>query len=167
MVSSGWTTSSTPLLSGAEALRLFRRAKEDNPAACPSGLYRRISVLMTRRWRAECARPASPLHGRSPSARPGCQEQLAGGAGEANCLHSVQWFARNQITFILRTQGNTSAATTRLRDGVRDIAPTQPLFGIQTMEQVLGESMVLRRFMMLLIGIFAGDCSSAGTRGRL
>jgi ABC-type antimicrobial peptide transport system permease subunit len=54
---------------------------------------------------------------------------------------------------------------TSLRDAVRDVAPTQPLYGIQTMEQVLGESLSLRRFLMLLIGIFAGIAVLLGIVG--
>jgi ABC-type antimicrobial peptide transport system permease subunit len=53
----------------------------------------------------------------------------------------------------------------RLRDAVRDVAPTQPLFGIQTMEQVLAQSLTLRRFLMLLIGIFAGIAVLLGIVG--
>jgi ABC-type antimicrobial peptide transport system permease subunit len=54
---------------------------------------------------------------------------------------------------------------TALRDAVRDVAPTQPLFGAQTMEQVLGESLSLRRFLMVLIGIFAGIAVLLGLVG--
>jgi predicted permease len=74
-------------------------------------------------------------------------------------------FPRASISIIVRTQGNSSTATARLRDAVRDVAPTQPLFGIQTMEQVLGESLSLRRFLMLLIGIFAGIAVLLGLVG--
>jgi ABC-type antimicrobial peptide transport system permease subunit len=52
-----------------------------------------------------------------------------------------------------------------LRDAVRDVSSTQPLFGIQTMEQVLGQSLSLRRFLMLLIGIFAGVAVLLGIVG--
>jgi putative ABC transport system permease protein len=74
-------------------------------------------------------------------------------------------FPRAQISLIVRTEGNSLTATARLRDAVRDVAPTQPLFGIQTMEQVLGESVSLRRFLMLLIGIFAGIAVLLGLVG--
>jgi ABC-type antimicrobial peptide transport system permease subunit len=61
--------------------------------------------------------------------------------------------------------GNSSSAMSGVRDAVRDVAPTQPLFGIQTMEQVLGESLSLRRFLMLLVGIFAGIAVLLGLVG--
>ena len=51
---------------------------------------------------------------------------------------------------------DVSPTVTALRDAVRDVAPTQPLFGDQTMEQVVGRSVSLRRFLMVLIGLFAG-----------
>ena len=74
-------------------------------------------------------------------------------------------FPRGSISLIVRTQGNLSTIVTGLRDAVRDIAPTQPLYGIQTMEQVVAESLSLRRFLMLLIGIFAGIAVLLGIVG--
>jgi putative ABC transport system permease protein len=59
-------------------------------------------------------------------------------------------FPRAQISLIVRTDANVL---------------TQPLFGIQTMEQVLGEAVALRRFMMLLIGIFASIAVLLGLVG--
>src|SRR5688572_13989842 len=52
-----------------------------------------------------------------------------------------------------------------LRDAVRDVDPLQPLFGMQTMNQVLGQSLSLRRFLMLLIGMFAGMALLLGVVG--
>ena len=74
-------------------------------------------------------------------------------------------FPRASISLIVRMDGNSSSAMSGLRDAVRDVAPTQPLFGIQTMEQVLGESLSLRRFLMLLVGIFAGIAVLLGLVG--
>jgi putative ABC transport system permease protein len=65
-------------------------------------------------------------------------------------------FPRASISLVVRIEGNSLATMTALRDAVREVAPTQPLFGVQTMEQVVGESLSLRRFLMLLIGVFAG-----------
>jgi len=64
-----------------------------------------------------------------------------------------------------RMDGSSSATMNALRDAGRDVAPTQPLFGVQTMEQVLGESMSLRRFLMVLIGMFAGIAVLLGLVG--
>jgi putative ABC transport system permease protein len=74
-------------------------------------------------------------------------------------------FPRASISLVVRTEMNSSATITGLRDAIREVAPTQPLFGIQTMEQVLGESLSLRRFLMLLIGMFAGIALLLGIVG--
>ncbi|HET7565982.1 MAG TPA: ABC transporter permease [Gemmatimonadaceae bacterium] len=42
-----------------------------------------------------------------------------------------------------------------LQQAVRDVDPEQPITGVQTMEQVLSESMAPRRFNTLLLGAFA------------
>jgi putative ABC transport system permease protein len=46
-----------------------------------------------------------------------------------------------------------------------DVDRNQPLFGIQTMEQTLSESVSLRRFLMILIVTFAGVAVVLGTGG--
>jgi putative ABC transport system permease protein len=74
-------------------------------------------------------------------------------------------FPRGSSSLVVRPEGNSSGVMTALRDAVRDVAPTQPLFGIQTMEQVLGQSVALRRFLMLLIGTFAGIAVLLGIVG--
>ena len=65
-------------------------------------------------------------------------------------------FPRASISLVVRTREHSAATVTALRDAVREVAPTQPLFGDQTMEQVVGQSVSLRRFLMVLIGMFAG-----------
>jgi predicted permease len=74
-------------------------------------------------------------------------------------------FPRASISLVVRIEGNSTATMTALRDAVRDVAPTQPLFAVQTMEQVLGESLSLRRFLMVLVGIFAGIAVLLGLVG--
>jgi putative ABC transport system permease protein len=74
-------------------------------------------------------------------------------------------FPRASSSLVVRVEGNSAAIMTGLRDAVREVAPSQPLFGIQTMEQVLGESLSLRRFLMLLIGMFAGIALVLGIVG--
>jgi len=74
-------------------------------------------------------------------------------------------FPRASISLVIRSETNSSAIVTGLRDAVRDVDPLQPLFGMQTMEQVLGDSLALRRFLMLLIAIFAGIALLLGLVG--
>lgn len=74
-------------------------------------------------------------------------------------------YPRASISLIVRSDTNSPTVMAGLRDAVRDVDGTQPLFGMQTMEQVLGESLSLRRFLMLLIGIFAGIALMLGLVG--
>ena len=46
-----------------------------------------------------------------------------------------------------------------------DVDKNQPLFGIQTMEQRLSESVSLERFLMILVSVFAGVAVVLGTVG--
>ncbi len=69
------------------------------------------------------------------------------------------------MSLIVRADRNAMAVMTAVRTAVRDVAPTQPVFGIQTLEEVLGESLALRRFLMLLIGSFAGVAVALGLVG--
>ena len=74
-------------------------------------------------------------------------------------------YPRASISLIVRSDTNSPTVMIGLRDAVRDIDRLQPLFGMQTMQQVLGESLSLRRFLMLLIGIFAGIALMLGLVG--
>jgi len=74
-------------------------------------------------------------------------------------------FPRASISIVVRTGTSSPAAMTGLREAARDADRMQPLFGMQTMEQVLGESLSLRRFLMLLMGIFAGIALLLGLVG--
>jgi putative ABC transport system permease protein len=74
-------------------------------------------------------------------------------------------FPRASSSLVVRTGRLSPEILTAIRDAVRDVAPTQPLFGVETMDQVLGESLSLRRFLMLLVGIFAGMAVLLGLVG--
>lgn len=74
-------------------------------------------------------------------------------------------FPRASISLVVRTAADSTATVTALRAAVHDVAPTQPLYGIQTMTDVLGEVLSLRRFLLLLIGIFAGVAVLLGLVG--
>jgi len=74
-------------------------------------------------------------------------------------------FPRASMTLVVRADRNATAVMTAARHALRDVAPTQPVFGIRTMEEVLGKSLALRRFLMLLIGSFAGVAVALGLVG--
>jgi putative ABC transport system permease protein len=74
-------------------------------------------------------------------------------------------YPRSMLTLLVRSDANPAALVGTLRSAVMDVDKNQPLFGIQTMEQILGESVSLRRFLMILVGIFAAVAVLLGTVG--
>jgi putative ABC transport system permease protein len=74
-------------------------------------------------------------------------------------------FSRASSTVVVRTDRNAMAVMTTVRMAVRDVSPTQPLYRIQTMEEVLGDAVALRRFLMVLVGIFAAVAVTLGLVG--
>ncbi|HZX95916.1 MAG TPA: ABC transporter permease [Myxococcales bacterium] len=58
-------------------------------------------------------------------------------------------------TVVLRTQGDPLAVAGALRALVRSIDPLQPIFSVQSMEQVVSDSVSNRRLNLLLLGMFA------------
>lgn len=74
-------------------------------------------------------------------------------------------FPRASASLVVQTSRDDSAVITAVRRAVRDITPSQPLYRIQTMDEVLGKSVALRRFLMLLIGSLAGVAVVLGIVG--
>jgi predicted permease len=77
----------------------------------------------------------------------------------------VAQYPRALLTLLVRTDSNPESFITSMRRAVMDVDRNQPLFGIQTMEQTLSESVSLRRFLMILIVTFAGVAVVLGTGG--
>jgi len=59
------------------------------------------------------------------------------------------------ITIAIRTQGDPLATAPTIRTTVAHVDPTQSVFEVKTMEQLLAESIAPRRFNLLLLGTFA------------
>jgi hypothetical protein len=63
------------------------------------------------------------------------------------------------MTFLVRAQG-TSGAEARLsaaiRQAVQAVDPKQPVAQVRTMSGMVEESLAARRFVVLLLGFFAG-----------
>ncbi len=74
-------------------------------------------------------------------------------------------YPRDQLTLLVRTDSDPATFIGATRRAVMDVDKSQPLFGIQTMEQTLGESVSLERFLMILVGVFAGVAVVLGTVG--
>ena len=63
--------------------------------------------------------------------------------------------AGKQMSLIVRTAANPSSLMTAARAAVRAIDAGQPVYDIQTLEQLASQSIAPRRFAMLLLGTFA------------
>jgi ABC-type antimicrobial peptide transport system permease subunit len=74
-------------------------------------------------------------------------------------------FPRQTSALVVRADRDLSAALTAIRGAVHDVSPTQPVFGAQTMNEALGQSLALRRFVMLLVTSFAGIAVVLGLVG--
>jgi putative ABC transport system permease protein len=59
------------------------------------------------------------------------------------------------LTLVIRTAANPSSLSQAVRSEVRSVDPDMPVFGIQTMEEVMANAVVQRRFAMVLLGMFA------------
>jgi ABC-type antimicrobial peptide transport system permease subunit len=57
---------------------------------------------------------------------------------------------------MLRYEGNLAAVLDSLRRANRQMSSEQVIYGDQTMESVISDTMVSRRFAMILLGAFAG-----------
>lgn len=69
------------------------------------------------------------------------------------------------IVVLVRTAGSASALAGPIRREVLAIDPEQPIFGIQTLEEHLGDVLARRRFSMLLITFFAGAALALAALG--
>lgn len=61
----------------------------------------------------------------------------------------------NGVAVVLRTQGDPTAVMGPVGNAVREIDPHQVIYGVETMQEVLDNSLAARRFTMILLGVFA------------
>jgi len=69
---------------------------------------------------------------------------------------------------VIRTRMPPAQVTAALREAVRSVAPSQPIYRVMTMHQVLDESLANRRLNLVLLVVFAGVAlvlSAAGLYG--
>jgi ABC-type lipoprotein release transport system permease subunit len=59
-------------------------------------------------------------------------------------------------TLVVRGSGRADAMVGHVRAAVREVSPQQPLFRIETMHQVISESLADPRLYVWLLGVFAG-----------
>ena len=61
----------------------------------------------------------------------------------------------NAVAVVLRTHGDPTTIMGPVRRAVQNNDPRQVIYGVETMQEVLANSLAARRFTMLLLGIFA------------
>jgi putative ABC transport system permease protein len=61
----------------------------------------------------------------------------------------------DRVSLVVRTAGDPAAMTAAVRHAIQEIDPNQPVYNVNTMEQVLSDSIGTQRLSMLLLTIFA------------
>ncbi len=76
--------------------------------------------------------------------------------------------ATPSLAIVVRTQGDPAALASAVRDGIAQIDPTQPIYDMQTLDQLVAKSLDQRRFtltLMVLFGVIALVLSAIGIYG--
>ncbi len=69
---------------------------------------------------------------------------------------SIHRFTFGPQSLVIRTTHDTAALVAALRQTIKEIDPTVPLFGIRTMDEQRSESLAQERLVILLLSSFAG-----------
>jgi putative ABC transport system permease protein len=70
--------------------------------------------------------------------------------------HQIAQYGLNpNMRFVVRTAGDPSSYTDRVRAAVRDIDPSLPVYGLTPMSDVIAKAVVQPRFLSLLLAIFS------------
>ena len=77
----------------------------------------------------------------------------------------AQHTGESTMALVVRTEGDPAAMTSAVRREVLKLDPEQPISNVRTMEQVLSDSLTLRRVSMLLIAVFASLALTLATVG--
>jgi predicted permease len=59
------------------------------------------------------------------------------------------------VAVVLRIQGDPTAVMGQVREAVKEIDPSQVIYNVQTMDDVVATSYAARRLTMILLGVFA------------
>jgi predicted permease len=79
-------------------------------------------------------------------------------------LAQTQVTPRN-INVVVRSQGDSVALTSAVRQAIHEMDPDLPLYDVRTMEQRVDESLSGRKFSMLLLTLFAALASGLAALG--
>jgi putative ABC transport system permease protein len=61
----------------------------------------------------------------------------------------------NQYFLMLRARGDAAALLPDVRRAVAELDPNQPLYMVQTMDEVIASTVFVQRLAMILVGVFA------------
>jgi putative ABC transport system permease protein len=78
--------------------------------------------------------------------------------GESRVQYYIPYAQRptsNSMFVVVRTSGDPNSLAATVRNAVRNLDKDLPVFRVTTMEQLVADSMVTRRFTLWLLGIFA------------
>jgi predicted permease len=81
---------------------------------------------------------------------------LAGDVVKGRYYYPVFQVAPPMITFLLRTQSDAASFGAVIRDAVLAVDPTQPVSNVKTLSDMVQSSLASRRFVVTLLGVFAG-----------
>jgi predicted permease len=76
-----------------------------------------------------------------------------------------QWPAAIELHLVTKVRGDPAAATASLRQAIREIAPDEPIFDVETMDNRISASSSDRRFSMELFAFFAAAALLLATTG--
>lgn len=83
------------------------------------------------------------------------RSNLATDTGKGVAYYCIYQVPIPFASLVVKTQGDPSALTSVIREAVRAVDPNQPVYNTKTLEDMVGESLAPRRFVMRLSAFFA------------
>ena len=93
------------------------------------------------------------------------QHGLANDVLPAMYLEYAQIYVSESMYLAVRTTGDPLGLTPLIRDALRVLDPTLPIYEVAAMDQLLSDSVGSERFSMLLLGLFAAVALALGSIG--
>ncbi len=72
-----------------------------------------------------------------------------------SAFFSIAQYTPNRMTLLVRAAGDPLGLVPGIREAVRRLDPAQPVSSIRTVGQLMHDAVATRRFIMLLLGVFA------------
>src|ERR1051325_3216089 len=71
-------------------------------------------------------------------------------------VRQVNQFLGGNVNFVVRTANSSTPLEASIRNAVRELDPTLPVYNLSSMNEVVSKSMVQPRFLALLLATFSG-----------